>query len=66
MLQSDYDMVSGQQFTVKVRKDPQQGGFVATVPSASHLGEFRAESQNRVIQKANDALAGYVANNYKK
>lgn len=62
MRNSDFDMTGGQQFTLRVTKSPE--GFSVSVPSAKELGSFAASTQSGAIQKANDALNKFVANNY--
>lgn len=65
MLRSDYDLVSGQQFTVRVAKQP-DGSFQAHAPAAKDVPPQSAPTESRAIQKMNDALASFVANNYVK
>lgn len=64
MLQSDYDDISGQQFTVRVKKQ-EDGSFVASTPNAPELGTWTGSTQQQASRKANDALAAFAANGYK-
>ena len=65
MFQSDYDLVGGQQFFVKVAKTP-EGGFQAHSPSAPEVPPVRAATQSGAIQKMNDALNAFQERQYKK
>lgn len=65
MMNSDYDLTGGQQFSTKVQR-MSDGRYKASAPGTSDVPAVFHATQHGAISKMSDLLAAYVARNYTK